>query len=193
MKNRAIFLDRDGTLNDEVGFITDPIQFRLYDFAAEAVRLINERGWRAIVVTNQSGIARGFYDEALLARIHDQMVSSLETAGARIDAIYFCPHHPEAGSPPYRVICDCRKPEPGMIERAAREFDLRLPDCFVIGDRYSDVALAHAANARGVLLLSGHGQIEYENDRDAWPRGPDHVAKNLLDAVRWIFGTVPRA
>ncbi|MGH9843445.1 MAG: D-glycero-alpha-D-manno-heptose-1,7-bisphosphate 7-phosphatase [Blastocatellia bacterium] len=193
MTNRAIFLDRDGTLNDEVGFITDPDQFHLFDFAAEAVRLINERGWRAIVVTNQSGIARGLYDEALLARIHDQMMSSLETSGARIDAIYFCPHHPEAGEPPYRAICDCRKPSLGMIERAAREFDLRLRDCFVIGDRYSDVALAHAANARGVLLLSGHGQIEYENDRDDWPRQPDHIAKDLLDAVRWILGTVPRA
>lgn len=187
MTNRAIFLDRDGTLNEEAGFITDLDQFRLYDFAAEAVRMINDRAWRAIVVTNQSGIARGFYDEALLARIHDRMSDSFEAAGARLDAIYFCPHHPEAGEPPYRMVCDCRKPKPGMIERAAREFDLQLPDCFVIGDRYSDVALAHAANARGILLLSGHGRYEYENEREAWPRQPDHVAENVIEAVRWIF------
>ena len=187
MANRAIFLDRDGTLNEEVGYITEPAQFRLYDFATEAVRAINDAGWRAIVVTNQAGVARGFYDEDFLAGIHRQMQSMLETNGAVIDAVYYCPHHPEVGEPPYCLVCDCRKPKPGMLERAARDFDLNLPECFVIGDRYGDVALAHAVGARGVLLLSGHGRSEYENDRDAWPREPDHVAENLMEAVRWVL------
>jgi D-glycero-D-manno-heptose 1,7-bisphosphate phosphatase len=185
MSNRAIFLDRDGTLNEETGYITDPLQFRLYDFAAEAVRLINARGWRAIVVTNQAGIARGLYDETFLAKLHEQMIRTFDAAGARIDAVYFCPHHPEKGEPPYRQACTCRKPAPGMIERAARDFDLHLPNCFVIGDRYSDVAAAHAVGARGLLLRTGHGQAEIETA--GWPREPDHVAENVIEAVRWVF------
>ncbi len=110
--SRAIFLDRDGTLNEEVGYITDPSQFRLYDFAAEAVRRINQAGRLAIVLTNQSGIARGLYDEAFLGEVHAGMQAALARADARIDGIYYCPHHPEIGAPPYRQPCDCRKPKP---------------------------------------------------------------------------------
>jgi D-glycero-D-manno-heptose 1,7-bisphosphate phosphatase len=187
MSNRAIFLDRDGTLNEEIGFITDPAQFRLYDEAAEAVRLINEQGWCAIVVTNQSGIARRLYSESLLDEVHETMRWTLQQRGARIDAIYYCPHHPDVDEPPYLSDCACRKPKPGMLLRAAREFDLELAACAVIGDRYSDVALAHAVGARGILLLTGHGQTEWETARAGWPREPDYVAKTVLDAVQWIF------
>ena len=185
--SRAIFLDRDGTLNEEVGYITDPSQFRLYDFAAEAVRRINQAGRLAIVLTNQSGIARGLYDEAFLGEVHAGMQAALARADARIDGIYYCPHHPEIGAPPYRQPCDCRKPKPGMMLRAAREFDLDLASCVMIGDRYGDVATAHAAGARGVLLLSGHGAKEYEREREGWPRPPDHIAETLIEAVRWAL------
>jgi D-glycero-D-manno-heptose 1,7-bisphosphate phosphatase len=186
MTKRAIFLDRDGTLNEEVGYIISPAQFSLFDFTAEAIRLINENNWRAIVVTNQSGVARGHFDESFLDRIHQSMIDSLRSSGAVLDAVYYCPHHPEIGDSRYRIECDCRKPKPGMLLRAAKDFDLDLAECVVIGDRYGDIAMAHAAGAKGVLLKSGHGQLELQNERGLWPREPDHIAENLIDAVRWI-------
>ncbi|MCI0524250.1 MAG: HAD family hydrolase [Acidobacteria bacterium] len=185
--HRAIFIDRDGTLNEEVGYITDPTQFRLFDFTAEAVRIVNEADWRAIVVTNQSGVARGYFTEDFLLEIHKRLEESLQSQGARVDAIYFCAHHPEIGLPPYRRECDCRKPKTGLIERAARDFDLDPAECFVIGDRYRDIEMGHAAGARGVMVMTGYGREEYETRRHDWPRQPDHVAGNLLDAVKWIL------
>jgi D-glycero-D-manno-heptose 1,7-bisphosphate phosphatase len=182
---RAIFIDRDGTLNEEVGYVCDPAQFRLHDFAAEAVRMINESGWMAIVITNQSGIAQGLLTEESLANIHRRMTEELAEAGARVDAIYYCPHHPEIGEPPYRNACECRKPRPGMLQRAAEEFGLNLPACVVIGDRYRDLRTAQAVGARSVLVLTGYGREELE--QAAEPQPQDHVAANLLDAVRWVL------
>ncbi len=186
--HRAIFLDRDGTLNEEVGYITDPAQFRLFDFAAEAVRLINEAGWRAIVLTNQSGVARGHFTEEFLRRIHARMEKSLRLQGARLDAIYYCAHHPDFGSPPYRRDCDCRKPKPGLVERAAKDFNLDLSRCYVIGDRYRDIETGHAAGARGVMVMTGYGRQEYEAQLYDWPRQPEFVAENLIEAVKWVLG-----
>jgi D-glycero-D-manno-heptose 1,7-bisphosphate phosphatase len=181
---RAIFIDRDGTLNEEVGYIRELGQFRLYDYATEAVRLINQAGWLAIIITNQSGIARGLFTEELLAEVHQKMIAELEQAGAGVDAIYFCPHHPNLGEPPFRLDCDCRKPKPGLLERAAVEFQLTLSDCVVIGDRFRDIETAQAVGARGVLVLTGYGREELET-----PPGvrPDHIAANLLEAVRWVI------
>jgi D-glycero-D-manno-heptose 1,7-bisphosphate phosphatase len=181
---RAIFIDRDGTLNEEVGYIRELQQFRLYDFAAEAVRLINTAGWRAIVITNQSGIARGLLTERFLAEVHGQMNMELEKAGARVDAIYHCPHHPNLGVPPFRLDCDCRKPKPGLLRRAAADFQLDLSASVVIGDRFRDVETAQAVGAKGVLVLTGYGQKELETQSAVQP---DHVAENLLEAVQWII------
>jgi D-glycero-D-manno-heptose 1,7-bisphosphate phosphatase len=187
MKHRAIFIDRDGTLNDEAGYINETAQFRLFDFSAEAVRLINDANWLAIVATNQSGIARGVFTEDFLRQLHSQMESSLLEKGARLDAIYYCPHHPEFGEPRYRRDCDCRKPRPGMIERAARDFDLELKECFVVGDSYRDIETGHFAGARGVMVMTGHGREEYLRQHESWPRPPEHIAVNLLEAVKWIL------
>ncbi len=187
MKRRAIFLDRDGVLNEEVGYITEIAQLRLFDFAAEAVRLINESGRPAIVATNQAGVARGHFTEDFLAQLHAQMKLSLLQQGARLDAVYYCPHHPEFGGPPYLRDCDCRKPRPGMIERAAGDFDLDPNECFMIGDRYSDIEMGHAAGARSVIVMTGRGLEEYQTEHKLWPRQPDHVAENLLEAVKWIL------
>jgi D-glycero-D-manno-heptose 1,7-bisphosphate phosphatase len=184
--NRAIFIDRDGTLNEEVGYITDPAQFRLYDFAADAVRLANEAGWRVIVLTNQSGVARGYFTEDFLRRIHEGMEESLRLQGARVDAIYYCAHHPDFGPPPYRRDCDCRKPKPGLIVRAAADFALNLRESVVIGDRYRDIEMGHRAGARGALVMTGHGREEYGSEGGNWLRPPDHVARNLLAAVEWV-------
>jgi D-glycero-D-manno-heptose 1,7-bisphosphate phosphatase len=189
MTNRAIFLDRDGTLNVEDGHITSPERFRLYGFAAEAVRLINQSGWKAIVLTNQSGVARDYFTEATLIEIHELMRESLRLQGARLDAIYYCAHHPDYGSPPYRLDCECRKPKPGLAEMAAKDFNLDLNRCYVIGDRYRDIEAGQAVGARGVMIMTGFGREEYEADRRRWLRQPDHVAEDLLDAVKWIMWT----
>lgn len=184
---RAIFLDRDGTMNEEVGYVNHLSRFQLFDFTAEAVRLINEAGWRAIMITNQSGVARGYFPEELLLKVHRQLEESLKRQGARLDAIYYCPHHPTIGEPPYRQDCDCRKPKPGLLVRAAQDFGLDLAQCFVVGDRYRDIEMAHAAGARGVMVLTGYGLGEYEYQRASWPRKPEHIAENLLEAVKWIL------
>ncbi|MEO6725285.1 MAG: D-glycero-beta-D-manno-heptose 1,7-bisphosphate 7-phosphatase [Blastocatellia bacterium] len=194
---RAIFLDRDGTLNEEVSYICDPAQFHLLDVAAEAIHLANQAGWLVIVITNQAGIARGLFTEEFLAGIHQRMTEELAQAGARVDAIYYCPHHPDIGEPPYRQVCDCRKPLPGLLTRAAAEFKLNLSECLAIGDRYRDVAAAQAAGARGVLVLTGYGREEFEQEQSLSPHHKndiaahhivaDHVAANVLEAVRWVI------
>lgn len=188
---RAVFLDRDGTLNEEVGYICDAAQFRLYQFAAEAVRLIKEAGWLAVIITNQAGIARGLFNEEFLARLHEQMKAELSFAGAEIDAIYYCPHYPTEGEALYRQECDCRKPKPGMLNQAAKDLHIDLSASVVIGDRFRDLAVAQAVGARSVLVLTGYGREELERDAAIWPQQPDHVAENLLDAVRWVLNQFP--
>ena len=191
----AIFLDRDGTLNEERGYITELSQFSLYPYAAEAVRLINEAGWLAVVITNQAGIARGLYPEEFLHDVHTVMQSQLEQQGARLDGVYYCPHlMPERFAPDeyveslsgYRIACECRKPKPGLLERAARELAIDLAASYVVGDRYGDIEAAHAVGAHGVLLATGHGANELAL-RDEWPRPPELLAENLLDAVQTIL------
>jgi D-glycero-D-manno-heptose 1,7-bisphosphate phosphatase len=184
---RAVFIDRDGTLNEEVGYVNHLSRFRLFDFAAKAIRLLNKAGWRTFVVTNQSGVARGFFDEELVKRVHSHMLQQLARDEARLDGIYWCPHHPTAGQPPYRRECDCRKPLPGLLHRAAQEFNLNLAKSVVIGDRYLDVNMAHQAGAKGVLVLTGYGLGEYEYHRNNWPTPPDYVANDVLDAVNWVL------
>src|SRR5215471_14770339 len=130
MPNRAIFIDRDGTLNEDVGYAASPDEIEIYPWSAEAVRLINEAGFKAIVVTNQSGIARGVLSEEMLSRIHAKLIEDLAREGARIDAIYYCPHHPRIGPENYRRICECRKPAPGMLLEAARQHDIDLAQSF---------------------------------------------------------------
>lgn len=192
MMRRAIFLDRDGTINHDVGYVTAPEQFRLYDFAAPAISLINRAGWLAIVVTNQAAIARGLTTADSLAALHQTMTTELARDGARIDAIYHCPHYPadpgtaETG---LRVRCACRKPEPGLLLAAAREQAIDLTASWMIGDRYRDLAAGFGAGTRGVLVRTGHGAAEEEHERPAWPRQPEYVADHLLAAVEWIIET----
>ena len=185
---RAVFFDRDGTLNEEVGHVDDAARFRVYPFASRAVREINDAGLLAIVVTNQSGVGRGIFAEDLVARVHQQLVRELQAAGARLDRIYYCPHHPEAEIAAYRQQCACRKPSPGMLEQAAEEFGIQLRRSFVVGDRYVDVEMAHRVGAASVLVLTGFGQNEWEQERSRWPEQPDHVAANVYEAVQWIRG-----
>jgi D-glycero-D-manno-heptose 1,7-bisphosphate phosphatase len=177
---RAAFLDRDGTIAEEMGYVNHVDRLQIFPYAAEAIRQLNQAEIPVIVVTNQSGIARNIFPESLVHEVHKKMVSELAASGAWIDAIYFCPHKSED-------VCECRKPNPGMLERAAREHSLDLAASWVVGDRYADLEMAHAAGARGILVMTGYGRGEYELHRSTWPRQPDLVTENLRDAVRQIL------
>ena len=186
MSRRAVFMDRDGTISEEVGYVNHPSRYRVFPYSAEAVRLLNEAGWLAILVTNQAGVARGYFTEDIITAVHGVLESELELGGARLDAVYYCAHHPTVGEPPYRLDCDCRKPRPGLIERAARDHDIDLAQSWMVGDRHSDVELAHNAGTRSAFVLSGYGRGEWEYQRSVWRRQPDLVAEDLLEAVKKI-------
>ena len=189
---RAVFLDRDGTVSEEVGYLRAIDRFQIYSYSPLAIRTLNQAGLRTFLVTNQSGVARGLFSEDLIREIHTELENKLREEGAHLDAIYYCPHHPEGSVPTYRLDCDCRKPKTGMIQRAARDFDLDLSSSFVVGDKYLDMELAFRAGARAILVLSGYGQDQYRVGRQTWPRQPDYIATNLLAAAEWIVAEVQR-
>jgi len=177
---RAVFLDRDGTLCEEVGYLNHISRLHIYPFVAQAIRRLNDAGFPVIVVTNQSGAGRGFFPESLIAEVHARIQHDLAVSGARIDAFYACPHRTEEG-------CDCRKPRTGMLERAAREHSLQLAGSWVVGDRQADVDLAHNARARSIFVLTGYGRGEYQWHSREWPHAPEFVADNLAAAVAIIL------
>ncbi len=184
----AIFMDRDGTLSHEVGYVNHPNRFRLYPWTADAVRAINRAHWLAVVVTNQAGVARGYFPESVFDEVQERLRKGVESGGARFDAIYACLHHPSVGEPPYRADCDCRKPRPGLLRRAEAELGADLQRSWVIGDRHSDLQLAWNAGAQGALVKSGYGLGEHTHLAPGWSRQPDLVAENLLEAVERILG-----
>jgi D-glycero-D-manno-heptose 1,7-bisphosphate phosphatase len=184
--NRAVFIDRDGTLSEEVGYINHPERFRLFPYSASAIKHLNENGWLAIVTTNQAGVARGYFSEAMIQTVHQGMQGDLEKDGARLDAIYYCAHHPSVGEPPYQLDCDCRKPKPGLITRAAADFDIDLTQSWMVGDRYSDIQLARNAGVKSAFVLSGYGRGEWEHQRQSWTAQPDMVGNDLLEVVKNI-------
>ncbi len=183
----AVFLDRDGTVSEEVGYVNHIDRFRVFPWTGKAVRKLNQAGLAAVLVTNQSGVARGYFPEALVTEIHARLRAELALSDAWLDAIYYCPHHPEGQVAEYRRACDCRKPAPGMILRAAADLHVDLKASFVISDRYQDLAMGFQAGARGVLLLTGYGKGEYHYHRHAWARPPAFVAADLLEASDWIL------
>jgi D-glycero-D-manno-heptose 1,7-bisphosphate phosphatase len=183
---KAVFIDRDGTISEEVGYINHASRFSLFPYSGAAIKLLNDRGWLAVVVTNQAGVARGYFTEDLVTEVHNKMRHELEKEDARLDAILYCAHHPTVGELPYRLDCDCRKPKPGLINRAASEFDIDLGASWMIGDRYSDIELARNAGVGSVFVLSGYGRGEWDHQRHTWKHQPDLVCENLLEAVETI-------
>ena len=159
-KNRAVFLDRDGTINVEVQYLKRVEDFQFIPGVPWALRRLKEAGFLLVVVTNQSGIGRGYYDEAALASIHSHMHADLATFGASIDACYFCPHHPEHATGDYRIECGCRKPLPGMLQQAARDLDIDLASSFMIGDKLADVEAGINAGCTSLLVLTGYGSAQ---------------------------------
>ncbi len=173
-KQPAVFLDRDGTLIEEVNYLSRVDEMRLFEYTAAALRMLKENGYLLIVVTNQSGIGRGIFEESAMHEVHDQIQKEL--AGA-IDAFYFCPHRPDHG-------CRCRKPLPGMIESACADFDIDLEASWIVGDKKTDAETGRDAGIRNVLVLTGHGRAH----SGLLEHTPDLISADLADAVDKIVG-----
>ncbi len=175
-KSKAVFLDRDGTICEDVNYLSRPEQLKIFSFAAEAIQLLNEKNFLVILITNQSGIARGFFDGNALREIHEKLVLQLTEQNAKLDAIYFCPHNSVDN-------CACRKPKTGMIEQASEDFSIDLETSWMIGDKSIDVETGFNAGTKTALVMSGYGRKEIEN----MERKPNIAAKNLLFAVKEIL------
>src|SRR5690348_14325435 len=167
----AIFLDRDGTVTDEVGYINHISRAKIYPYAPEAVRMLKSTGLPVIIVN----------------KVHRMVQDALQAAGTSVDAFYFCPHHPGAAVEKYRQECRCRKPGTGMPEEAAEQFSIDLAASYVVGDTYRDMQMGFNIGARTILLMTGYGRGEYEYRRQNWPRLPDLIAENLLEAARLVL------
>ena len=184
---RAVFLDRDGTINEDAGHITDPARFKLIPGATDAIRRLKDAGYFLVLATNQAGVARGLMTEPQLLRVMDAFEDLLRIKGVRLDAIRYCPHHAEEGTGFYKQDCDCRKPGPGQLLSAAAEHDIDLGSSFMVGDHWSDVEAGLAAGCRSVLLLTGHGTHEFEKLGEEQKGQVDCVAKDLSEGVGWIL------
>ena len=181
-KSIAVFLDRDGTINEEVGYLDRLDRLRILPGAAAAVRRINEKGLKAVVVTNQSGVARGYFTEAFVRTVHDSIQEAMKREGAHIDGFYYCPHHSSEGIGEYRKTCGCRKPETGMLTRAAEEMNIDLSRSYLVGDTMKDVETGRRAGAKTVLVKTGYGALQTVTDIR-----PDFTAADLPEAVQWIL------
>jgi D-glycero-D-manno-heptose 1,7-bisphosphate phosphatase len=183
--NRAVFLDRDGTLIEEVGYLDRVDRLRLFPETVDALRALQRAGLRLIIATNQSGIAQGLFTETFVRDLHDDLTQRLAQGGVRLDGIYYCPHHPEAKLAAYRTQCDCRKPGAGLLRQAARDLDLDLARSYMIGDRWRDLRAGMACGGAGVLVRTGYGETEARHP----PKGvhADVVVDNLAAAASWIL------
>jgi D-glycero-D-manno-heptose 1,7-bisphosphate phosphatase len=179
---RGVFLDRDGTLIEEAGYLDRLDRIRLFPYTIDAVRLLNRAGLAVFVVSNQSGVARGFFDEAFVQETHAHLLKTLAHGGARVDAFYYCPHHPEGTVAAYGRACDCRKPLPGLLERAARDHGIDLRQSFVVGDRTNDAEAGRAVGATTLLVRTGYGK-----EHESAVRERAVVVDNLIGAVAWIL------
>ncbi len=178
----AVFVDRDGTVIDEIGYQSDPDMVRLIPGAAAAVARLNSLGIPVVVISNQAGVARGLFTEDDLDRVHERFVDMLAAEGAYVDAAYYCPHHPE-----FDVECDCRKPRPGLLLRASGDLGIELERSFMVGDRLIDVQAGKAAGASAVLVLTGYGQREFGEHEADIAKTADRVCDDLARAVDWIL------
>ena len=179
MTSKAVFLDRDGTVNEEVNYLSDIEQVNILPRTAKAIKLLNEQGFLIIIITNQSGVARGYFSIQKLEDLHNHMKNELLREGAKIDDIYYCPHLPNDG-------CNCRKPRTGLMERAKDAFEIDFTSSYMVGDKLIDLETGKRAGCGTVLVLTGYGADEAKN-RAQWGFAPDHIAQDLYDAAIWII------
>lgn len=185
-KQAGISFDRDGTINTEIDFLCKPDELEIIPKSVDAIREANKLGVKVFIIINQSGIARGFLSEADLSAVHKRLRDLLKKQDAHIDSIYYCPHHPEFGKPPYNVTCDCRKPDIGMLRKAQTEFNHDLKKSFVVGDRCVDVKAGKKAGCTTFLVLTGYGTTE--RDECVKTVGVDYVVDNAYAAWLCIKG-----
>ncbi|OGB90771.1 hypothetical protein A2625_06990 [candidate division WOR-1 bacterium RIFCSPHIGHO2_01_FULL_53_15] len=182
-KGKAVFLDRDGTIIEDTGYITSPAEIKFIPGSIEAIKKLNEAGYKVIVISNQAGVARGILSENMVQTIDKAIYRQVLSGGGHIDASYYCPHHPEHGVYPYKQICECRKPRPGLIKKAVKEKEIELAGSFMVGDKSSDIETGQCTGLKTVFVRTGHGRAEEK----ALKEKPDHIANDLAEAVRWIL------
>jgi len=185
-KNRAVFLDRDGTINEDVGYPNHFSQINIFPYSFEAVRKINKAGFLTVITTNQSGIGRGFLTEENLHDIHQKLKGAFSKHKAFFDGIYYCPHYPLSSDSLYRKNCLCRKPNAGMALQAASDLNIELKKSYLVGDKVEDVLFGLSFEAKPILVLTGFGKKSLLKLKEKGIQ-PAHVAQNLLDAVNWII------
>ena len=181
----AVFVDRDGTLIEEIGYLDRPERVKLFPWSIDAIRALNRAGLRVVMTSNQSGVARGFFTTAVVDEVHRHIADLLRAGGALIDAYYYCPHHPDGTIPELARVCDCRKPARGLVDRAERELAIDPLRSYCVGDRWLDVALARTVGARGVLVRTGYGAREELRPQAGLTA--DAIVNNLVEAVSWIL------
>ncbi len=183
----AVFLDRDGTLIPDLGYLSDPTKVRLYKGTAEALRLLRSAGFYLFAVTNQSGVARGYFPESTVKAVHRRLQTLLKLKGARIDAFFYCPHYPEGKVQRYAMACDCRKPKTGMVKQALRKYAVDLRKSYMVGDKMDDLQLAHNARmAQGILVRTGNGKMTAKRLKTG-PLAKSGVVLDVLQAARLIL------
>jgi D-glycero-D-manno-heptose 1,7-bisphosphate phosphatase len=181
-----VFIDRDGTMLDELGYVTPTSEIKIYPFTADAITRLTNAGFPVAVITNQGGIALGMYDHAFVDATHASLAGTLASAGANVTRWYYCPHHPDGKVPEFTQVCECRKPAVGMLLQAARDLDLDLSSSWVVGDQWRDIELARRAGARGILVRTGYGAgLEANWPADVPP--PTTVCDDLLAAAQHII------
>lgn len=187
MSRPTVFFDRDGTLCHEVGYVNHPERLQLIPGAASTLRGLSAEGWATVVVTNQAGVARDYFPWHVVEQTHRRLRALLAEEGAEVDGIFACPHHPDVGAAGFRKDCDCRKPRPGMLLRAAEELDLDLSRSYIVGDSFRDVGAGRNAGLAGTVLVRtgyGRGELMWKGPHaGVWP---DHVADDVVGAVEWI-------
>lgn len=186
--NIAVFIDRDGTINEEVDYLNDMAQLHIFPYAASSIALLNKGGIKAVVITNQAGVARGHLSEEFLFKLHNKIKEEFSANGAYLDGIYYCPHHPQFGDERYRKVCECRKPNIGMLKTASADLHINIFKSYVIGDKLTDIELAHNAGCKGVLVLTGYGKLEQGQIKKN--NIPHYIAGDLAVAVEWILNDI---
>lgn len=192
-RTAAVFLDRDGTINEEVGYLDRLEKLKIFPEVFYAIRLINQSDMKAVVISNQSGVARGYFDEAFVETVHARIQALLKERRARIDRFYYCPHHPTEGTGIYRTACPCRKPEAGLLLQAAQEMGIDLAQSYMVGDMPKDIEAAGKAGTKGILVRTGYGGDHLKQMKNGLIANhfssvqPDYIADNILDAVLWIM------
>ena len=184
-QDRAVFLDRDGTMIEDVGYLDRLERLKLFPYTVDAVRLLNKAGFKIVVVTSQNGVANGMLTEDFLHEAHGHLSRVFEAAGAKVEGYYYCPHSTHASVERYRTDCECRKPKPGMILAAARDHGLDVARSFVVGDRWRDIEMGLAAGTKAVLVETGYGRTEATRPPVNMSGVP--VVANLIEAVSWIL------